>query len=66
MAGRSSALFDKVLPVVYSLGAAVVILGALFKIRHLEGADVMLTVGMGVEALIFALFALRLPHVTLS
>ncbi|MFN8354679.1 MAG: gliding motility protein GldL [Spirosomataceae bacterium] len=59
MAGRSSALFDKVLPVVYSLGAAVVILGALFKIRHLEGADVMLTVGMGVEALIFALFALQ-------
>lgn len=59
MASKNNALFDKVLPVVYSLGAAVVILGALFKIRHLEFADIMLTVGMGVEALIFALFALQ-------
>jgi gliding motility-associated protein GldL len=59
MASRSNVIFDKILPVVYSLGAAVVILGALFKIRHLEGADFMLTLGMGVEALIFALFALQ-------
>ncbi len=59
MAGRSNILFDKILPVVYSLGAAVVILGALFKIQHREGADYWLTIGMGTEAVIFALFALQ-------
>ena len=32
----------------YGLGAAVVILGALFKIQHYPGADIMLIVGMGV------------------
>ena len=35
----------------YGLGAAVVILGALFKIQHYPGADIMLIVGMGVEEL---------------
>ena len=30
----------------YSIGAAVVILGALFKILHLEGGNEMLTIGM--------------------
>jgi gliding motility-associated protein GldL len=32
----------------YGLGAAVVILGALFKIQHYPGADFMLILGMGV------------------
>lgn len=42
---------------VYGWGAAVVILGALFKIMHLEGAGPMLIAGMSVEALIFFLSA---------
>ncbi|PCJ66503.1 MAG: gliding motility protein GldL [Bacteroidetes bacterium] len=46
----------------YGLGAAVVILGALFKIQHYPGADIMLIVGMGVEALIFAISAFEPIH----
>lgn len=45
--------FKKILAMAYGLGAAIVILGALFKIMHWEGADTMLIVGMGTEVLIF-------------
>lgn len=41
----------------YSLGAAVVIAGALFKIMHWKGADIMLIVGMSTEVLIFVISA---------
>lgn len=41
----------------YSLGAAVVIAGALFKIMHWPGADIMLIVGMTTEVLIFIISA---------
>lgn len=37
----------------YSFGAAIVIAGALFKIMHWQGANVMLIVGMGAEVIIF-------------
>ena len=40
----------RLLGAAYSLGASVVILGAMFKILHLEGAGVMLGIGMSVEA----------------
>ena len=43
----------RILNYVYSWGAAVVILGALFKILHLKGANLMLILGMGTEVLIF-------------
>jgi len=46
----------------YGLGAAVVILGALFKIQHWEGAGVMLTVGLLTEAVIFFFSAFEPPH----
>ncbi len=47
----------------YGLGAAVVIVGALFKILHLPGAAEMLIVGLGTEAAIFAVSAFEpLPH----
>jgi gliding motility-associated protein GldL len=39
----------------YGMGAAVVIVGALFKITHREGADLMLTIGLLTEAVIFAI-----------
>jgi gliding motility-associated protein GldL len=41
----------------YGMGAAVVIVGALFKIMHWPGAGPMLIVGLGTEAFIFALSA---------
>ena len=37
----------------YAWGAAVVIIGALFKILHLPGANEMLIVGLGTEAAVF-------------
>ncbi len=48
---------------VYGLGASVVLIGALFKINHYAGADAMLAVGLGTEALIFFLSAFEDPHV---
>jgi gliding motility-associated protein GldL len=41
--------------VVYGLGASVVILGALFKLMHWNGAGTMLILGMSVEAGLFAI-----------
>lgn len=46
----------------YSLGASVVIIGAMFKILHLTGAATMLGVGMSVEAFLFALGIFDKPH----
>jgi gliding motility-associated protein GldL len=46
----------------YGLGAAVVILGALFKIQHWEGAGLMLTIGLLTEAVIFFFSAFEPPH----
>lgn len=37
----------------YSWGAAVVILGALFKLTHIPGANAMLFIGMGTEVVVF-------------
>ena len=42
-----------ILNYLYSWGAAVVILGALFKLTHIKGADLMLFIGMGTEVLVF-------------
>lgn len=42
-----------ILNYLYSWGAAVVILGALFKLTHISGADLMLFIGMGTEVLTF-------------
>lgn len=52
----------KVVGAVYSLGASVVIVGALFKIMHFPGAGAMLMIGMGVEAILFAIGCLDKPH----
>ncbi len=45
----------------YSIGAAIVIWGALFKILHLPGGNLMLSIGMGVEVLMFVLTAFDRP-----
>ncbi len=39
----------------YSWGASIVILGALFKLTHITGADLMLFLGMGTEVIVFFL-----------
>lgn len=46
----------------YGIGAAVVIIGALFKILHWTGADAMLMVGLLTEAAIFFVSAFEPPH----
>lgn len=47
----------KVMNFAYGMGAAVVIVGALFKIQHWTGASAMLIIGLLTEALIFGLSA---------
>ncbi len=46
----------------YSIGAAVVIWGALFKILHLPGGNTLLSIGMGTEVLMFLLTAFDRPE----
>lgn len=45
----------------YSWGAAVVILGTLFKLTHLPGANLMLFIGMGTEVVVFFISAFDRP-----
>ena len=51
----------KIFNMAYGIGAAIVILGALFKIQHISigslTGGLMLTIGMAVEALVFAVSA---------
>ena len=53
----NSKFYKWIMPYLYGWGASLVILGALFKINHYNGADQMLLVGMGIEALIFFMSA---------
>ena len=46
----------------YSLGASVVIIGALFKIMHWPGAGYVLTAGMVTEAILFFIGVFEKPH----
>jgi gliding motility-associated protein GldL len=50
-------LSKKTMNFAYGMGAAVVIVGALFKLMHWPGASIMLIVGLGTEAFIFGLSA---------
>lgn len=52
----------RVVGMVYSIGASVVIIGALFKIMHFPGAGAVLMVGMITEALLFMIGCLDKPH----
>lgn len=52
---------DKV-NIIYSVGASVVIIGALFKILHWPGASQVLMAGMFTEAFLFIIGALEHPH----
>ncbi len=50
-------LYGVIMPKVYGIGAAIVIIGAMFKLLHLPGAGAMLGVGLSTEAIIFFLSA---------
>ena len=52
----------RIVGVVYSIGASVVIVGALFKIMHWPGASIVLVSGMITEAFLFVIGALDKPH----
>jgi len=53
----------KVVNIIYSAGASVVIIGALFKILHWPGASYVLMGGMFTEAFLFLMGTLDKPHV---
>jgi len=55
--------FKNFMSKLYGWGAAVVILGALFKINHYPGAEWMLIIGLSVESLIFFFSAFEPPFV---
>jgi len=55
--------YKALMPKLYGWGAAVVILGALFKINHYDYADQMLFAGLGMEAIIFFFSAFEKVHV---
>ena len=46
----------------YGFGAAIVIVGAMFKIQHWPGAGPMLVIGLSTEAVIFFFSAFEKPH----
>jgi hypothetical protein len=53
--------FKNFMAKLYGIGAAVVITGAMFKIMHWEGANIMLVVGLTTEAVIFMFSAFEKP-----
>tara|TARA_B100000780_G_scaffold8870_1_gene6363 strand:+ start:1125 stop:1793 length:669 start_codon:yes stop_codon:yes gene_type:complete len=55
--------YKAMMPKLYGWGAALVIIGALFKIEHLPGASLMLILGLSTEAIIFFFSAFEKPHV---
>ncbi|MFT6064247.1 MAG: gliding motility-associated protein GldL [Polaribacter sp.] len=61
-----SRTYKKTMNFVYGMGAAIVIVGALFKIQHITigflTGGVMLTIGLLVEALVFAISAFDTPE----
>ncbi|MEY4128240.1 MAG: hypothetical protein RL737_2429, partial [Bacteroidota bacterium] len=54
--------YKNLMKYVYGYGAAIVIIGALFKIQHWPGADIMLIAGLSTEAIIFGLSAMEPLH----
>ena len=59
-------LSKKTMNFAYGMGAAVVIVGALFKIQHWPFASALLIVGLLTEAFIFALSAFDAPDTELD
>lgn len=62
MAWYTSYKGQRITGIVYSVGASVVIVGALFKILHWPGASMVLMLGMFTEAFLFIIGVLDAPH----
>jgi gliding motility-associated protein GldL len=62
MASKGNFFYSSVMPKIYGIGAAVVILGAMFKILDWQGANLMIGVGLTTEAIIFFLSAFEPRH----
>lgn len=62
--GFTEKFYQDIAPKVTGVGAAVVIIGALFKIQHYPGASLMLIIGLTTEAVLFVMFAFapKDPH----
>lgn len=61
--GFKELFYSDIMPKIYGIGASVVIVGAMFKILHLPGADLMLVVGLTTEAVIFFFSAFEPKHI---
>jgi gliding motility-associated protein GldL len=53
--------FPKVLNFLVSIGASIVVFGALMKITHRNNADTFLTIGLVTESIIFLIYAFIPP-----
>lgn len=60
--GFTELLYGSIMPKIYGIGAAIVIIGAMFKILHLPGAGLMLGIGLTTEAIIFLFSAFEPTH----
>ncbi|OIN58876.1 type IX secretion system motor protein PorL/GldL [Arsenicibacter rosenii] len=58
-AGKTNFFWDRLVPTIYSAGAAIVVLGAMAKIQHITSLGWLLTAGLIIEAVIFGLYALQ-------
>lgn len=54
--------WKKFMAKLYGIGAAIVIVGAMFKIQHWPGAGIMLVGGLSIEAIIFFFSAFEPQH----
>ncbi|WP_040303042.1 type IX secretion system motor protein PorL/GldL [Algoriphagus machipongonensis] len=57
-----SKFYGSIMPKIYGIGASVVILGAMFKILDWAGGNLMITIGLTTEAVIFFLSAFEPRH----
>lgn len=55
--------YKRFMGMLYGIGASVVIIGALFKITHMPGANLMLSLGLTTEAIIFFFSAFEPPFI---
>lgn len=58
-ANKVNFFWDRLVPTIYSAGAAVVVLGAWAKIQHISSLGWLLTAGLITEAVIFGLYAIQ-------
>jgi len=57
----SSETGKRILNIIYSWGASIVIIGAMFKLAHLPYADWIIVIALSVEALVFFIFGFEKP-----